>query len=357
MDVPSVDELLDLAVGVLGGRRREGQHAMAAAVDQAVESGEHLLVQAGTGTGKSLGYLVPAVRHAVLSGERVVVSTATLALQRQVMTRDLPLVAAAVAPRLPRAPRIALLKGWHNYLCRHRVEGGYPSEEPAALFDAAEASGAAEHPQPTASSSLGAEVLRVRAWAAETTTGDRDDLVPGVSDRAWRQASVTSLDCLGTHCPLVDECFPVQAKERAHEADVVVTNHAMLGIAASGSPGVLPEHTVLVVDEGHELPDRVTAQATAEALGNGRGPGRAPRTTARGRAVGVAPGGRARPGRGARRGCAGEVPRRAAGRPGRGGRGRAGCGPRAAQRVAAGRNPEPRRTRPTAAGRWRRQPS
>ncbi len=264
MESPSVEELLDLAVAVLGGRRREGQHAMALAVEHAVGHGEHLLVQAGTGTGKSLGYLVPAVRHAVLADERVVVSTATLALQRQVMTRDLPLVAAAVAPRLPRAPRIALLKGWHNYLCRHRVEGGYPSEEPAALFDAAEAGGAAEHPTPTPSSSLGAEVLRIREWAAETTTGDRDDLVPGVSDRAWRQASVTSLDCLGTHCPLVDECFPAQAKERAHEADVVVTNHAMLGIAASGSPGVLPEHTVLVVDEGHELADRVTAQATAE---------------------------------------------------------------------------------------------
>jgi ATP-dependent DNA helicase DinG len=107
-------------------------------------------------------------------------------------------------------------------------------------------------------------VLRVREWAEETATGDRDDLVPGVSDRAWRQVSVTSLDCLGRHCPLIDECFPEQAKTRAHEADVVVTNHAMLGIAASGSPGVLPEHTVLVVDEGHELADRVTAQATAE---------------------------------------------------------------------------------------------
>lgn len=263
-EVPSAEELLDLAVTALGGRRRDGQHEMVTAVAAAIDTGEHLLVQAGTGTGKSLGYLVPAVRHAVLADERVVVSTATLALQRQVMTRDLPLVASAVAPRLPRAPRIALLKGWHNYLCRHRIAGGYPEEEPAGLFELAEATGAAEHPRPAASSSLGREVLRVRTWAEETTTGDRDDLVPGVSDRAWRQASVTAMDCLGTHCPLVDECFPAQAKERAHAADVVVTNHAMLGIAASGSPGVLPEHTVLVVDEGHELAERVTAQATAE---------------------------------------------------------------------------------------------
>jgi ATP-dependent DNA helicase DinG len=262
--VPSAEELLDLAVTALGGRRRDGQRAMVGAVAASIELGEHLLVQAGTGTGKSLGYLVPAVRHAVLSGERVVVSTATLALQRQVMTRDLPLVASAVAPRLPRAPRIALLKGWHNYLCRHRVAGGYPEEEPAGLFEVAEVAGAAEHPRPEGSSRLGKEVLRVRAWAEETSTGDRDDLVPGVSDRAWRQVSVTALDCLGRRCPLVEECFAAQAKERAREADVVVTNHAMLGIAASGSPGVLPEHTVLVVDEGHELADRVTAQATAE---------------------------------------------------------------------------------------------
>ena len=262
MDTPGAEELLDLAVTALGGRRRDGQHAMTRAVARALERGEHLLVQAGTGTGKSLAYLVPVVRHAVLADERVVVSTATLALQRQVMARDLPLVASAVAPRLPRPPRVALLKGWHNYLCRNRLAGGYPEEEPAALFDLAEGRGAAEHPRPD--DSLGSQVVRLREWAEDTATGDRDDLVPGVSDRAWRQVSVTAMDCLGRHCPFSGDCFPETARELAHEADVVVTNHAMLGIAASGSPGVLPEHQVLVVDEAHELADRVTAQATAE---------------------------------------------------------------------------------------------
>ena len=267
---PSVDDLLDVAVGVLGGSRRDGQHRMAVAVAHALETGEHLLVQAGTGTGKSLGYLVPAVRHAVVGDEKVVVSTATLALQRQVITRDLPLVADALAPRLPRPPRIALLKGWHNYVCVHKVAGGYPEDDAGTLFDLGEHAGAAEHPAPGGNGragggeSLGDQVVRLREWADETESGDRDDLVPGVSDRAWRQVSVTSLECLGSRCPMLDECFPERARAAAREADVVVTNHAMLGIAASGSPGVLPEHEVLVVDEAHELTDRVTAQATSD---------------------------------------------------------------------------------------------
>ncbi|ROS77184.1 ATP-dependent DNA helicase [Cellulomonas sp. PhB143] len=265
-----VQELLSAAVASLGGRPRAGQQEMAEAVAAAVGSGEHLLVQAGTGTGKSLGYLVPAVRHAVTEDERVVVSTATLALQRQVITRDLPLVVDALAGLLPRPPQVALLKGWHNYLCQHKVAGGYPQDD-ATLFDmpGAEHAGAAEHPSAGSSrrpddAGLGAQVVRARAWAEETATGDRDDLVPGVSDKAWRQLSVTALECLGQRCPMLDGCFPEAARALAREADVVVTNHAMLGIAASGSPGVLPEHAVVVVDEAHELSDRVTAAATVD---------------------------------------------------------------------------------------------
>ncbi|QTE30624.1 ATP-dependent DNA helicase [Pengzhenrongella sicca] len=277
-----VEELLELAVTSLGGSRRAGQVEMARAVAGAIEGGEHLLVQAGTGTGKSLGYLVPAVRHAVQDDERVVVSTATLALQRQILTHDLPLVAAALAPRLPRAPRIAVLKGWHNYACVQKVAGGFPADEAGTLFELpGEPAGAAEHPaaadddagaRPRAgragggarSGDLGAQVVRARAWVEETETGDRDDLVPGVSDRAWRQVSVTSMECLAPKCPMIGDCFPTRARALAKEADVVVTNHAMLGIAASGFPGILPEHQVLIVDEAHELTDRVTAQATAE---------------------------------------------------------------------------------------------
>lgn len=268
---PDVDHLLDVAVAALGGAPREGQRRMAREVADAIESGRHVMVQAGTGTGKSLGYLVPSVRHAVLADERVVVSTATLALQRQVMTRDLPLVADALAPELPRPPRVALLKGWHNYVCVHKTAGGYPPDDQGMLFDLGDR-GAADHPpaaeqadgEPAEKESLGAQVVRLREWAEATDTGDRDDLVPGVGDRAWRQVSVTALECLGQRCPMLEECFPERARAAARAADVVVTNHAMLGIAASGSPGVLPEHQVLVVDEAHELADRVTAQSTAE---------------------------------------------------------------------------------------------
>ena len=281
--VPRADDLLDLAVEGLGGGRREGQHRMAAAVAESVDAGRHLLVQAGTGTGKSLGYLVPAVRHAVVDGRRVLVSTATLALQRQVVSRDLPLVAETVGPRLPRPPKIALLKGWHNYLCKHKITGGYPAEG-ATLFDLppdpgpGEGAAAEQHPAPGGNGAdagprggrsdeparLADHVRRLHAWADETESGDRDDLVPGVPDRAWRQVSVTAMECLGNRCPLLAECFPEQARAAAREADVVVTNHAMLGIAASGNTGVLPEHDTVVVDEAHELAERVTASATVD---------------------------------------------------------------------------------------------
>ncbi|WP_168190785.1 ATP-dependent DNA helicase [Actinomyces qiguomingii] len=231
-------------------------------VARAIGSGIHLLVQAGTGTGKSLAYLVPAMVHAVDAGERAVVSTATLALQRQVLTKDAPLAADAVEGVTGIRPVVALLKGWQNYLCRHRLAGGYPDDDADTLFSAAVATPRARIGE-GAEQSLGEQVVRLREWAEQTDTGDRDDLVPGVSDRAWAQASVNAAECLGAKCPLHDECFPVLARAAAAKADVVVTNHAMLGIAVAGNPGVLPEHEVLVIDEAHELADRVRSQGTA----------------------------------------------------------------------------------------------
>jgi ATP-dependent DNA helicase DinG len=262
-------DLLDKAVAGMGGQSRTGQHTMAAHVARAIETNEHLLVQAGTGTGKSLAYLVPLIAHAMDSNKPALVSTATLALQNQIVARDLPRLLETLNPLLERPAVVALVKGRANYLCRHKLEGGFPSEEPAEgqLFSLAEDTAV---PHVAASiggpaSQLGKEVLRLREWAETTATGDRDELMPGVTDRAWRQVSVTSMECLGSQkCPLAEECFSELARQRAAEADVVVTNHAMLAVSAFEGLAVLPEYDVVVVDEAHELQDRVTGAVSGQ---------------------------------------------------------------------------------------------
>ncbi|TQS26296.1 ATP-dependent DNA helicase [Microbispora sp. KK1-11] len=252
-ELPPVEELLTAAVTALGGVERPGQVKMAQAVRDAVESEEHLAVQAGTGTGKSLAYLVPAIRHAAEKGQAVVVSTATIALQRQLVDRDLPRLADALEGLLPHRPEFAILKGRRNYLCRHKMADGMPEDEDDQLFD------------PREVSATGRMVQRIQEWANETETGDRDEIVPGVSDQAWRQFSVTARECLGAQrCPSGADCFAELARERAGEADVVVTNHALLAIDAMEDFAVLPEHDVVVVDEAHELVDRVTSVVTGE---------------------------------------------------------------------------------------------
>ncbi|WP_182880113.1 ATP-dependent DNA helicase [Microbispora sp. H10949] len=252
-ELPPVEELLTAAVTAVGGVERPGQVKMAQAVRDAVESEEHLAVQAGTGTGKSLAYLVPAIRHAAESKKAVVVSTATIALQRQLVDRDLPRLADALEGLLPHRPEFAILKGRRNYLCRHKTAAGMPEDEDDQLFD------------PREVSATGRMVQRIQDWADETKTGDRDEIVPGVSDQAWRQFSVTARECLGAQrCPSGADCFAELARERAGEADVVVTNHALLAIDAMEDFAVLPEHDVVVVDEAHELADRVTSVVTGE---------------------------------------------------------------------------------------------
>ena len=239
--------LLDEAVAATGGQNRAGQRTMAAHVAQALELQRHLLVQAGTGTGKSLGYLVPALARMGESDQPIVVATATLALQAQIVNRDIPRLLQALEPRPEAQAQVALLKGRNNYLCLHKLEGGYPEDEPDALFD-----------MPSSTSRVGEEVVRLREWADRTETGDRDELKPGVSDRAWAQVSVSAAECLGRRCPLVEECFSEMARGRAAEADIVITNHALLAINAFEGMKVLPEHETVIVDEAHELVDRVT---------------------------------------------------------------------------------------------------
>jgi ATP-dependent DNA helicase DinG len=253
-----VPDLLATAVAGIGGAERPGQVKMAEAVERSLRSGEHLAVQAGTGTGKSLAYLVPAVAHALASGSAVVVATATIALQRQLIDRDLPRLATTLKPLLGQEPDFAILKGRRNYLCLHRLKSGAPEDPRDVLFDRG------------ATSAVGQQVERVHAWAAETTTGDRDELVPGVDDRAWRQVSVSARECLGAQrCPFGRECYAEQARITAGKASIVVTNHALLAIDALESFPVLPEHDVVIIDEAHDLVNRVTSAASGELSATG----------------------------------------------------------------------------------------
>jgi ATP-dependent DNA helicase DinG len=252
-DLPDTRLLLAAAVAGIGGAERPGQVTMAEAVEQSLRDGGHLAVQAGTGTGKSLAYLVPAAAHSMATGTAVVVATATIALQRQLVDRDLPRLSDALTPLLGRPPVFAILKGRRNYLCLHRLRSGAPEDPADMLFD------------PGAVSAVGRQVQRLAEWADQTSTGDRDELVPGVDDRAWRQVSVPAPECIGAQrCPFGPSCFAEKAREAAGQADIVVTNHALLAIDALEDYPVLPEHDVVIIDEAHDLVNRVTTQAAAD---------------------------------------------------------------------------------------------
>ena len=245
---------LDAALAAVpGSQERPGQRAMVSAVATALASGEHLLVQAGTGTGKSLGYLVPALA----SGKRVVVATATKALQAQLVDKDLPRLVRALAPVLGRTPTYALAKGRGNYFCLQQASGGPGAreDEPDSLFDGP-------------ASSLGTQVVRLREWGEDTATGDRDEVPFPVTDRAWRQVSVSARECLGSKCPSRVDCFAEKAREAAKEADVVVANHTLLALDVFTGVSVLPERDAVVLDEAHEFVSSVT-DALSHELSNG----------------------------------------------------------------------------------------
>lgn len=246
---------LERAVASMGGSPRQGQEQMVREICAAIEKNERVLIQAGTGTGKSLGYLLPALAFAALSGGRSLVSTATLALQRQVVSKDVPIACDAVEALTGVRPDVALLKGWGNYLCLNKVHGGYPAEE-GTLFDG----GSEVFDSPT--TTLGREILRIRKWAKKTTTGDRDDIPRGVSDKAWRQVSLQRRECLGKSCSLYDECFPQKARDHAMEADLIVTNHSLVGINATSEGELFPEIDCVIIDEAHDLAERVRHQTS-----------------------------------------------------------------------------------------------
>lgn len=252
----SPEAMLSHVVEHIGGARREGQVRMTNAVARALATHRHLAVQAGTGTGKSMAYLVPAIEHAQRTDSTVVVSTATIALQNQLVGRDLPRLVEALDGVVDRTPSFAIVKGRSNYVCLQRVGQ-------AEADDAAQPS--LDSGSPVELTELGAHMQRVRDFAQDSDTGDRDDLVPGVPDTVWRAVSVTAKECIGaSRCPFGADCFAEKARAEASDVDVVVTNHAMLAIDALADANILPEHDVVIVDEAHELDARITAVATTE---------------------------------------------------------------------------------------------
>ncbi|MFE9200904.1 ATP-dependent DNA helicase [Micromonospora sp. NPDC007230] len=257
---PGGGELLAAAVGAVpGGATRPGQQQMTEAIERSIASGEHLLVQAGTGTGKSLAYLAPAL---AVDGP-VVVSTATLALQSQLVDHDLPRLADAVEPLLGRRPTFAVLKGRHHYLCLARLDNSVEEEPEDTLFDTPRPGGGTKWLGEAGR--LGKQMQRLRDWAEETATGDRDELDPGVDDQVWRSVSMPARECVGaTRCPFGQECFAEASRARAREADIVVTNHSLLAVDMLAGRHIVPPHKLLVVDEAHELADRVSSAAQAE---------------------------------------------------------------------------------------------
>jgi ATP-dependent DNA helicase DinG len=238
---------LDRVVGGLpgGGDSRPGQRQMATAVARAIAERRHLIVTAQTGTGKSLAYLVPAL----LSGSRVVVATATKALQDQLAKKDLPFL----AERLPVPFEFAVLKGRANYLCRQRaveVAGGGDQLDLSATDPGGPGRDGA------ALGSFGRQVRRLIEWSTTAETGDRADLDFEPHARAWAMVSVGSTECPGANrCPLGDVCFAELARQRAAVADVVVVNTHLYATHLASGGAVLPAHDVVVFDEAHELED------------------------------------------------------------------------------------------------------
>ena len=251
MSAESVRKALAVAVEAIGGSQRAGQIAMAEAVANALEDRHHLLVQAGTGTGKSLAYLVPALVH----GKRVLVATATLALQRQLIERDLPKVQKALEKELGRSISFAVYKGVGNYLCLQKMNADDSGVDSQVLVEI---------------SSLESDARRLRQWASrDGISGDRDD-APEVDRRVWLANSTSGRECVGAdECRFGAQCFAVKAKTKAQSADIVVTNHTLLAIEIVDSHPILPERDAVILDEAHEFMDRTT-QAVTEELTSGR---------------------------------------------------------------------------------------
>lgn len=253
---PTVEALKKVTASLpQGGERRIGQELMADAVAEAFVEHRHLIVQAGTGTGKSLAYLVPAA----MLGKPVVIATATKALQEQLARRDLPVVAEQLGDI-----KTAVLKGRANYVCRQRIAELEERGFQAALDD--DDSGAS----PKANERLAESVRRIMAWEKTSSSGDRSELGEDVSERAWSMVSTGPRECPGAFsCPQGSRCFAENARNEAAAADLIVINLHLLGAHLASQGVVLPEFDTVVIDEVHELEEVMT-----QSLGVDLTPGR-----------------------------------------------------------------------------------
>ncbi|HET9267526.1 MAG TPA: ATP-dependent DNA helicase, partial [Vicinamibacterales bacterium] len=240
-----------LADTLPGFEPRHGQRRMAEAVASVLDTGGTLLAEAGTGTGKTLAYLIPAI----LSGQRVLISTGTKNLQEQIFFKDIPSLERSLGVTFS----ATLMKGRSNYLCLqrfHTMEGTYESTGMFAAEDVVDQGGASE-------SEKSIFLPVIRDWAARTQTGDRAELADLPEDLAlWNHISATADTCLGAECPQFGECFVTKMRQRAAESDVVIVNHHLLCADASVRKGnfgeVILGCTSLVVDEAHQLEDVAT---------------------------------------------------------------------------------------------------
>jgi ATP-dependent DNA helicase DinG len=235
-----------------GGERRNGQQHMAVAVAEALHDETHLVVQAGTGTGKSLGYLVPAI----LSSKNVVVATATKALQDQLFNKDLPFLDQHLGVPFS----YAMLKGRSNYFCLQRS-----NELRAQLGGGSGGQLRLDGSSAAAPAAVVEEILLIAKWAADSPTGDRAELPFEPSPTAWGAVSVNASECPGaSKCPSGDTCFAERARDKAASADVVVVNMHLYAQHVRSGGFVLPEHSVVILDEAHELEDIVSDSLGSE---------------------------------------------------------------------------------------------
>lgn len=258
----TLSDALEIATAALpAAETRSGQRQMATAVEEAIAEGRHLVVQAGTGTGKTIAYLVPAM----LAGKRTVVATATKALQDQLAKKDLPFLVETLSDYLGHEVSWAVLKGRRNYVCRQRIAevtgqvvGKSKRDDSPTLLDLDDFSATNRR-----------EIDRIVTWAATTPTGDFADLDFNPSERATLAVSVGSEECPGANrCPFGGSCFAEMARARAAEAEIIVVNTHLYGNHIASDGALLPEHDIVIVDEAHGLED-IMSDTVGISIGEG----------------------------------------------------------------------------------------